>query len=389
MSQNFTEEQIQIRDLVRNFVKKEIPHEVAIHWDEANKHPTELVNKMRSELGLNGIIIPEEYGGMGYGSMEQCILMEELTRGCLGISLCFNYTGLGLLPLLKGATKEQLKKWLPPIASGEHGVSFCLSEPGAGSDVPGMATRAEKKGAKWIINGAKQWITGASDAKYFTVFAYTDRNRGTRGVSCFYVPRDSKGLIVGKKEDKLGIRASSTHQVIFEDCEVSEENLVGKENLGFVYALQTLNSSRPYVAIMGVGVAQAAMDHAARYARQREQFGVKISTFQAVQHMLADMSIGVETAREISYKAARMVDTNDPNLPKFSAIAKAYSSEMAMRVTTDAVQIFGGYGYTKEYPVEKLMRDAKILCIFEGTTQIQKNEIAAYVIKESASSANN
>jgi acyl-CoA dehydrogenase len=293
------------------------------------------------------------------------------------------------LPLLKGATKDQLKKWLPPIASGEHGVSFCLSEPGAGSDVPGMSTRAEKKGAKWIINGAKQWITGASDAKYFTVFAYTDRNRGTRGVSCFYVPRDSKGLIVGKKEDKLGIRASSTHQVIFEDCEVSEENLVGKENLGFVYALQTLNSSRPYVAIMGVGVAQAAMDHAARYARQREQFGVKISTFQAVQHMLADMSIGVETAREISYKAAKMVDTNDPNLPKFSAIAKAYSSEMAMRVTTDAVQIFGGYGYTKEYPVEKLMRDAKILCIFEGTTQIQKNEIAAYVIKESASSANN
>ncbi len=385
MYQPFTEQQLEIRNLVRNFVKKEITHEVAIYWDEQNKAPVELLAKMRSELGLNGLVIPEEYGGWGLGAVEQCIVIEEMSRGCLGIALGFCYTGLGMLPLLKGATEEQKKKWLPPIADGSVGVSFCLSEPGAGSDVPGMSTRAEKKGDKWIINGAKQWITGGGIADYFTVFAYTDKNRGTRGVSCFYVPKDAPGLIVGKKEDKLGIRASDTRQIIFEDCEVGLDALVGKENMGFVYALQTLNASRPFVAVMGVGLSQACLDYASRYAREREQFGQKISTFQAVQHMLADMSIRLETSREIAYKAARMSDANDPNLPKFSAIAKAYCSEMAMLNALDAVQIYGGYGYTKEYPVEKLMRDAKILCIFEGTTQIQKNEIASYIIKEAAS----
>jgi alkylation response protein AidB-like acyl-CoA dehydrogenase len=384
MYQAFTEEQLQIRDLIREFTKKEITP-VAHIWDEKNEHPTELVNRMRKELGINGLTIPVEYGGMGYGSVEQCIVTEELSRGCLGIALCFGYTGLGMLPILKGASPEQAKKWLEPVIAGEHGISFCLSEPGAGSDVPGMSTKAVKKGDKYILNGTKQWITGAGDASAFTVFAYTDPSRGTRGVSCFYVPRNTPGLTVGKKEDKLGIRASSTHQVIFEDCEVPAENLIGRENVGFVYALQTLNASRPYVAAMGVGLAQAALDYAAKYAREREQFGQKIGTFQAVQHMLADMSIIVETGREITYRAARMSDANDPNLPKYSAIAKAYTSEGAMKCALDAVQIYGGYGFTKEYPVEKLMRDAKILCIFEGTTQIQKNEIATYVIKEAAS----
>ncbi len=384
MYQSFTEDQLQIRDLVRDFTRKEITP-VAHIYDEKNEHPTELVERMRKELGINGLTIPVEYGGMGYGSVEQCLVTEEMSRGCLAIALCFGYTGLGMLPILKGATPEQAKKWLEPVVSGDHGISFCLSEPGAGSDVPGMSTKAEKKGDKYVINGAKQWITGAGDAQAFTVFAYTDKGRGTRGVSCFYVPRNTPGLIIGKKEDKLGIRASSTHQVIFEDCAVPAENLIGKENLGFIYALHTLNASRPYVASMGVGVAQAALDYASKYAREREQFGNKIATFQAVQHMLADMSIIVETGREITYKAARMSDSNDPNLAKYSAIAKAYTSEGAMKCALDAVQIYGGYGYTKEYPVEKLMRDAKILCIFEGTTQIQKNEIAAYVIKEAAS----
>jgi alkylation response protein AidB-like acyl-CoA dehydrogenase len=303
----------------------------------------------------------------------------------LGIALCFGYTGLGQLPILKGGTDAQKKKWLEPVIAGDHGISFCLSEPGAGSDVPGMTTKAEKKGDKYVINGAKQWITGGGSADAYTVFAYTDKNRGTRGVSCFYVPRDTPGLIVGKKEDKLGIRASDTRQIIFEDCAVPAENLIGRENMGFVYALLTLNASRPYVAAMGVGVGQAALDYAAKYAREREQFGQKIGTFQAVQHMLADMSITVEVGREITYRAARMSDAGDPNLAKYSAIAKAFTSEGAMKCALDAVQIYGGYGYTKEYPVEKLMRDAKILCIFEGTTQIQKNEIAAYVTKEAAS----
>jgi len=383
MYQAFTEEQITLRDMVREFTRKEITP-VAHKYDELNEHPTELVNRMRNQLGINGLTIPEELGGMGYGSIEQCLVTEEMSRGCLAIALCFGYTGLGMLPILKGASKEQAKKWLEPVIAGEMGISFCLSEPGAGSDVPGMSTRAEKKGDKYILNGTKQWITGAGDAGAYTVFAYTEKSRGTRGVSCFYVKKDTPGLTVGKKEDKLGIRASGTHQVIFEDCEVPAENLIGKENLGFVYALHTLNASRPYVAAMGVGVAQAALDYSAKYAREREQFGVKIGTFQAVQHMLADMSIMVETGREITYKAARMSDAGDPNLPKYSAIAKAYTSECAVKCSTDAVQIYGGYGYTKEYPVEKLMRDSKILTIFEGTTQIQKNEIAAYVIKETA-----
>lgn len=383
MYQAFTEEQITLRDMVREFTRKEITP-VAHKYDELNEHPTELVNRMRNQLGINGLTIPEELGGMGYGSVEQCLVTEEMSRGCLAIALCFGYTGLGMLPILKGASKEQAKKWLEPVIAGEMGISFCLSEPGAGSDVPGMSTRAEKKGDKYILNGTKQWITGAGDAGAYTVFAYTEKSRGTRGVSCFYIKKGTPGLTVGKKEDKLGIRASGTHQVIFEDCEVPAENLIGKENLGFIYALHTLNASRPYVAAMGVGVAQAALDYSAKYAREREQFGVKIGTFQAVQHMLADMSIMVETGREITYKAARMSDAGDPNLAKYSAIAKAYTSECAVKCSTDAVQIYGGYGYTKEYPVEKLMRDSKILTIFEGTTQIQKNEIAAYVIKETA-----
>jgi alkylation response protein AidB-like acyl-CoA dehydrogenase len=383
MYQPFTEEQLMIRDQVREFTRKEITP-VASKYDELNQHPTELINRMRKELGINGLTLPEDIGGMGYGSVEQCLVTEEMSRGCLAIALCFGYTGLGMLPIMKGASKEQQKKWLEPVITGEMGISFCLSEPGAGSDVPGMSTRAEKKGDKYIINGTKQWITGAGDAGAYTVFAYTEKSRGTRGVSCLYVPRISPGLTVGKKEDKLGIRASGTHQVIFEDCEVPVENLIGKENMGFVYALHTLNASRPYVAAMGVGVAQAALDYSSKYAREREQFGSKIGTFQAVQHLLADMSIMVETGREITMRSARMSDAGDPNLAKYSAIAKAYTSECAVKCATDAVQIFGGYGYTKEYPVEKLMRDSKILTIFEGTTQIQKNEIAAYVIKETA-----
>ena len=375
---------MELKDLVKNFAQKEMAP-VASYWDEKNEHPKELVTKMRRELGINGLIIPEEYGGMGLGSVEQCLVVEELSRACLGITLCYGYTSLGILPILKGASKEQAVKWLEPVINGDHGVSFCLSEPGAGSDAPGMTTRADKKGDKYILNGTKQWITGGGDADAYTVFAYTDKSRGTRGVSCFYVPRNSPGLSLGKKEDKLGIRASDTRQIIFEDVEVPAENLIGRENLGFIYAVQTLNHSRPFVAAMGVGVAQAALDYSSRYARERAQFGQKIAGFQAIQHILADMSIMVETSREICFKSARMSDAKDPNLEKYAAIAKAYTSECAVKCAIDAIQIYGGYGYTKEYPVEKLMRDAKILCIFEGTTQIQKNEIASYVIKEAAS----
>lgn len=383
MSLNLTEEQIQIRDLIHDFAQNEIKP-VAHQWDEKNESPMDLVKRMRRELGVNGLIIPEEYGGMGYGTMEATLMTEEMSRACLGITLAYGVTLLGILPLLKGATDEQKKKWFGPIVAGEVGVSFCLSEPGAGSDVPGMSSVAEKKGDKYIINGTKAWITGGGTSDAYTVFAYTDKGRGTRGLSCFYVDKQTPGLSLGKKEDKLGIRASDTRQVIFEDCEVPAENLVGRENLGFIYAVQTLASSRSLVAAMGVGVSQAALDYSVKYARERQQFGKKISSFQAVSHMLSDMAIRTETSRSITYRASRADDKKTKDAIKLASISKAYTSKCAVDCALDAIQIHGGYGYTKEYPVEKLLRDAKILEIFEGTTQIQKNEIASAVIKESA-----
>ena len=385
MYEELTQSQLELQQQVRDFVKKEFTIERTIKWDEENNTPVEFIKQKRKELGACGLSIPEEFGGWGYGMLEEAIYAEELSVGCLGVALDFGISFLGQLPILKGASKEQKKKWLEPVCTGEHSISFCLTEPDAGSDVPALSTTAEKKGDKYIINGTKQWITGAGHADAYTVFAVTNKQKGTRGVSCFYVPRNTAGVSVGKKENKLGIRASDTRQVIFENCEIGEENLIGKENLGFIYALHCLNFSRPIIAAMAVGVSQAALNFSSKYSREREQFGKNISSFQAVQHMLADMSIGLETSRQIAYKAAKLADSNSSSLPKYSAIAKAYCSETAMKITTDAVQIYGGYGYTKEYPVEKLMRDAKILCIFEGTTQIQKNEIASYVIKEAAS----
>ncbi len=384
MPLHLTEEQIQIRDLSREFTRSVITP-AAHEWDERNENPTPIIQRMRRELGLSGLSIPEEYGGMGLGTLEVALMTEEMSRGCLGITLAYGYPFLGIFPILKGASDEQKKRWLPAVAAGEAGVSFCLSEPGAGSDVPGMSTTAAKKGDGYVLNGTKAWITGGGVADAYTVFCYTNKERGPRGVSCFYVPRNTPGLSLGKKEDKLGIRASDTRQVIFEDCFVPNGNLIGREGSGFIFAFQTLSDSRSLVASMGVGLAQAALDYGVKYARERVQFGQRISAFQAVQHMLADMAIQVETSRSITYRAARAADAKTPDATKLASIAKAWTSECAVKCALDAIQIHGGYGYTREYPVEKLLRDAKILQIFEGTTQIQKNEIAAGVIKESAS----
>ena len=386
MYQDFTSSQIELKEQISDFVKKELTLERVSKWDEENEVPVDFIRQKRKELGGSGLSIPEEFGGWGCGIVEEAIYAEELSVGCVGISLDLGISYLGHLPIIKGASNEQKKKWLEPVCTGDHSISFCLTEPDAGSDVPALSTTAVKKGDKYILNGTKQWITGAGHADAYTVFAVTNKNRGSRGISCFYVPRNSPGLSLGKKENKLGIRTSDTRQVIFENCEIDEKNLIGEENLGFIYALYSLNFSRPIIAAMSAGVSRSALNYASKYARERKQFGKSIASFQAVQHMLADMSICLETSREICYKAARSADNNSRSLPKYSAIAKAYCSEMAMKITLDAVQIYGGYGYTKEYPVEKLMRDAKILCIFEGTTQIQKNEIATYVIKEAASS---
>lgn len=379
---NFSEEIKMLQDLVREVVRNEVIP-VRKELDEKQEYPWKVIEKFR-EAGLFQAMFDEEYGGMGLGMMGNIILAEEIAYGCLGVGTAFLATKLGALPIEVGGTDEQKKKWLPRLASGEIIAAFGLTEPNAGSDVPSLQTTAVKKGDKYILNGTKQWISGAGQAHVYTVFAITDKSRGPRGISCFIVEKGTPGFSFGKKEDKLGIRCSETRQLIFEDCEVPAENLVGgRENNGFIYALKTLNLSRPAVAASAVGTAQGAYDAAMQYAREREQFGVKIVSFQAIQHMLAIMATKIEAARLLTYKAAVLAENGHKDTAKFSAMAKYFASETAMEVATNAVQIFGGYGYVREYPVEKYFRDAKILQIYEGTSQIQLNEIAAGLIKES------
>lgn len=381
---SLSEDEIQLRDLIRDVVKNEVIP-IRMELDEKNEYPTRVFDKFK-QAGLFGALFDEEVGGLGMGLMASIILSEEVAYGCLGVGTALLATKLGALPIEVGGTTEQKQKWIPPLASGDKICAFGLTEPGAGSDVPALSTTAVKKGDKYILNGTKQWISGAGTADFYTVFCMTNKERGTRGISCIIVEKGAPGFSFGKKEDKLGIRCSETRQLIFEDCEVPVENLVGGvENVGMIHALKTLNFSRPAVAASAVGTAQGAFDCAIQYAREREQFGVKIASFQAIQHMLADMAMRIEAARLLTYKSARYCIAGAKDMAKYSAIAKCYAADTAMAVATDAVQIFGGYGYTKEYPAEKFFRDAKIMQIYEGTSQIQKNEIAAGLIKEAAS----
>ncbi len=379
-----TEEELALRDLTRDLVKNEVIP-VRMELDEKSEYPAKVMQKFR-EAGLYAGLYDEAYGGLGLGIKGGVILAEEISYGCLGVATAFIASKLGAIPIEVGGSEEQKKKWLSPLAAGEKVAAFALTEPNAGSDVPALQTVAEKKGDKYILNGTKQWISNGGQADFYTVFAMTNKKRGPRGISCIIVEKDIPGLSFGKKEDKLGIRCSETRQVIFEDCEVPAENLVGGvENVGFRHALNTLNISRPAVAACAVGLSQGAFDCAVGYARQREQFNVKIASFQAIQHMLADMAMKIEASRLLVYKAVYKLLAGAKDMAKYSAMAKCFAADSAMAVATDALQIYGGYGYTKEYPVEKYFRDAKILQIYEGTSQIQKNEIAAGLIKEAAS----
>lgn len=379
-----SESELQLQELTREIVRKEVVP-VRMQLDENNEFPRKVLDKFR-ESSLTESLFDEEYGGLGLSLRASLIVAEEVAWGCLGVATAFVATKLGALPIEVGASPEQKKKWLPDIVSGKNIAAFALTEPNAGSDVPALQTTAKKKNNSYIINGTKQWITNAGEASVYTVFCMTNKNKGKRGISCFIVEDGTPGLSFGKKEDKLGIRCSATRQLIFEDCEVPAENLIGMvENRGFIHALNTLNKSRPAVAACAVGLSQGAFDAAIQYSREREQFNVKISSFQAIQHMLADMAMKIEASRLLTYTAANKVINNAKDMAKYSAMAKCYSSETAMAVATDAVQIYGGYGYTKEYPVEKYFRDAKILQIYEGTSQIQKNEIAAGLVKNAAS----
>jgi len=375
-----TEEQEMIRELAEQIAREKI-RPARARLDEQEEFPWEVVGTL-ARSDLFGLYIPEEYGGMGGGIFENCLAVEQLARGCIGIATSFAASGLGAYPILLYGSEEQKKEYLPPIASGERLAAFGLTESGAGSDVSAIQTAARRDGDHYVLNGTKQWITNGGEAEIYTVLAVTDRSKGPRGASFFIVEKGDPGFSFGKKEKKLGIRASSTRELVFQDCRIPANRLVGREGTGFVVAMKTFDKSRPGIGILGVGLAQGALDLAVEYARKRVQFEKPIINFQAVQHKLADMATKTEAARALVYASARHLDTEPKDASKVAAMCKVFASDVAMEVSTDAVQILGGYGYMRDYPVEKMMRDAKILQIYEGTNEIQRNVIGQELNKE-------
>lgn len=376
-----TEDQKMLRELVRQIAEEKI-RPMSRELDEKEQFPWEAIKTM-AQADLFRLCIPETYGGMGSGLLNLCIATEEISRVDGGIATCYAASFLGMFPILLYGTEEQKKKYLPDIASGKKLTAFALTEPGAGSDASAVSTTAKKEGDYYILNGTKHFITNGGDAEIYTVIAVTDKTKGARGVSAFIVEKGTSGFTFGKKEEKLGIRASSTRELIFTDVKVHKDNLLGqKEGMGFIATMKTFDNSRPGVAAQAVGIAQGALELATEYAHKRVQFGKPISSFQGIQWMLADMAAKVEAARSLVYATAGMVDRGLKDVGTASAAAKLFASEVAMQVSTDAVQIFGGYGYMRDYPVEKFMRDAKITQIYEGTNQIQKNIIALSLIKK-------
>jgi len=378
------EDQKMLRDLARKIAEEKVMP-VRAELDEKEEFPWTIMRTC-AEAGLFGVCIPEEYGGFGGGVFENCLVVEELSRACIGVSVSFAGSGLGAYPILLYGTEDQKGKYLPEIAAGRKLAAFAATEANAGSDVAAIQTTAVKDGSGYILNGTKQWITNGGEAEVYSVFAVTDKKRGPRGISAFIVEKGMPGFSFGKKERKLGIRASATRELVFEHCRVPKENVIGeREGIGLIIILKTFDQTRPGIGAQAVGLAQGAFETAARYARERVQFGQKIISFQAVQHILADMATQVEAARALIYSIARYIDSNPKNYSKEAAMAKLFPSDIAMRVTIDAVQVLGGYGYMRDFPVEKMMRDAKILQIYEGTNQIQRSNIGLELIKEFAS----
>ncbi|MBC8312922.1 MAG: acyl-CoA dehydrogenase family protein [Candidatus Cloacimonetes bacterium] len=375
-----TEEQKEIKELARQVAEEKIKP-VRKKYDEDGTFPWDIV-KIMAETDLFRVLLPEEYDGLGGKLMDLVVMMEELSKVDSGITLALGGTGLGLEPILISGSEEQKKKYLPDIAAGKRLAAFALTEAEAGSDAGAIKTSAKKDGDFYILNGTKQWITNGGEAEIYTVFAITDKAKGARGASAFIVEKGTEGFTFGKKEDKMGIRASCTRELIFENCKVPKENLIGREGMGFIIAMKTFDQSRPMVAAQALGIAQGALDEAVRFAKERRQFGRPIASFQGIQFMLANMSMKIESARALVYATSRMMDAGIKKFSKESAMCKCYASDVAMEVTTDAVQILGGSGYMKEYPVEKMMRDAKITQIYEGTNQIQRLVIASNLIKE-------
>lgn len=374
-----TEEQESIRQYVREFAEKVIAPKSA-EIDESAKFPFDIYKEM-VENGLVALPYPEEYGGGGVDPVTECILIEELARVDLSCCLACNVNKLGSSPILIGGSEEQKQKYISRITSGESLCAFGLTEPGAGSDFMGIRTKAVKKGDKYVLNGSKLFISHGNVSDIVTVFAKTDLSAGLRSLSCFIVEKDYAGFSVGKTEHKLGIRGSETAELIFEDMEVPAENLIGTEGSGWKLAMNVLDHSRPGVGAQGVGVAQGSFDYAMKYAQEREQFGVPISTFQALRQKFGRMATKIEAARLLVYRAASAVENHHRDSSAFASLSKFYGGDTAMYVANEAVQILGGYGYTKEFPVERMMRDAKITQIYEGTNEVQRLVAARHLVK--------
>ncbi|MBN3040218.1 MAG: acyl-CoA dehydrogenase family protein [Candidatus Omnitrophica bacterium] len=375
-----TEDQKMLRELCRQIAEEKIRPQ-SKELDEKGEFPYEIM-KILSKSDLFSLCIPEEFGGMGSGLMDLCIATEEISRVDGGVATAYAASFLGMFPILMNGTKEQKEKYLPDIASGKNLCAFALTEPEAGSDASAIKTTAKKQGNNYILNGTKHFITNGGDAQIYIVIAVTDKGKGPRGISAFILEKGMDGFTFGKKEEKLGIRASTTGELIFNDVKVPKENLLGgKEGLGFIATMKTFDQSRPGVAAQAVGIAQGALELATSYAHQRVQFDKPISSFQGLQWMLADMATKTEAARSLVYSVASMVDRGIKNVGAASAAAKMFASDVAMEVTTNAVQIYGGFGYMRDYPVEKFMRDAKITQIYEGTNQIQRSIVALNLIK--------
>ena len=372
-----TDEQKDLRELANSFADKEM-RRVAWEYDKDGTWPQDIIDKAW-EVGLMNTHIPEAYGGPGLDYLSGCIIEEEVGWGCSGIGTSLMANGLASAPVTLGGSEETKKKYLGMLTEAPKLASFGLTEPDAGSDVSGMKTRAVKQGDKYVLNGSKCFITNGTYADWFTVFAKTDPEAGHRGISAFVVDASAPGVTVDKKEDKMGQRASNTATISFQDVEVPAENLLAEENKGFKLAMMTLDRTRPGVAAMATGIARAALEYATEYSKERVQFGVPIAMHQAIQFMIADMATKVEASRLLVWNSAFLLDQGVRN-SRVSSMAKRFAADSAMEVTTDAVQVYGGYGFIKEYPVEKLMRDAKIMQLYEGTSQIQRLVIAKEVL---------
>ncbi|MCX5696236.1 MAG: acyl-CoA dehydrogenase family protein [Candidatus Omnitrophica bacterium] len=378
----FTDEQKMIKELAHKIAEEKV-RPAAAKYDISEEYPWDVL-KVIGESDLFGLFIPEEYGGMGVNITNLCLATEELSRACGGIAVCYAASALGTFPIVLFGNDEQKKKYLPDLASGKKVAAFGITEPEAGSDASAIKTTAKKEGEHYILNGLKHFITNGGDAETYTVIAMTNKDKGARGASAFIVEKGTPGFTFGKKEDKFGIRASSTRELIFTDCKIPAKNLLAKEGMGFIVTMRTFDMSRPGVAAQALGIAQGALELAVKYAKERHQFGKSISSFQGIQWMLADMATEIEAARALVYSCARAIDAGSRDVSKESAMAKMYASDVAMKVTVDALQIFGGYGYMKDYPIEKYVRDAKITQIYEGTNQIQRNIIGLQLIREMA-----